>query len=455
MTEKTAMPGKAGEASRLWTKYQCLLITVLVLVSICNTMDRGVLTLVQEHVKRELELSDLQLGLLSGPVFAVFYSLAGLPVARLSERWNRSRLLACCLAFWSAATVLCSTASSFLQIALFRAGVGLGEGGANPISHSLVADTFTARQRGIAMSVLSAAIPLGMVIAPLTIGFVAHEWGWRVAFLVAGLPGLILAPIVWFMVREPRHARTEPVVAGRFHTDLAWMFRNRAFSWVFAAAVFNGIGIMGVGLFTASFLLREYQLNIAQVGTIISIAGAMGLLGTFIGGYLADRFADDRGRSYVLVPAVGAGLSFLAFGLAFRMDTIILGIAFILVGNVMTDLKNGPNWAAVQNIVPSTMRTTASAIFFIAATVLGGGLGGLLVGAFSDVAAANHFTLGDIDQFCVAGHGIAGASAAVDTACREAVAAGLKTTLAVVPVTFLLAMGCFLLASRTIAINHD
>jgi len=455
MNEATASPTGPAEASRGWTRYQFYMIVILVLVSVCNTMDRGVLTLVQEHIKRELALSDLQLGMLSGPVFAIFYSLAGLPVARLSERFNRSRLLAGCLAFWSAATLLCSSAVSFVQIALFRAGVGLGEGGANPISHSLVADTFSVRQRGLAMSVLSAAIPLGMVVAPLTIGFVAHAWGWRAAFLAAGIPGMILAPLVWLTLREPRHERGEPVQNGRFMADMAWLFRNRAFRWVFLAATFNGVGIHGVGIFTTSFLLREYKLNIAEVGTILSVAGAMGLIGTFIGGYLADKFADDRGRSYVLVPAVGAGLSFLAFGLAFRIESVVLGVGLILVGNIVTDLKNGPNWAAVQNIVPSTMRTTASAIFFIAATVFGTGLGGLLVGAFSDIAASNQFVMGNIEQLCVGGRGVEGASAAINAACQQASAAGLRASLAILPITFLGAMACFLLASRTISINHD
>jgi predicted MFS family arabinose efflux permease len=441
--------------SRFWTRYQIYLVVLLVLVSICNTMDRGVLTLVQEHIKSELKLSDLQLGMLSGPFFAIFYSIAGLPVARLSERFNRGRLLACCLAFWSAATLLCSTATSFIQIAAFRAGVGLGEGGANPISHSLVADTFSVKQRGFAMSVLSAAIPMGFVVAPLTIGFVAHEFGWRAAFLAAGIPGLILAPLTWLTMREPRHSRAAVPHNGRFFADLGWLFRNRAFTWVFLAATFNGIGIHGVGLFTTSYLLREYELNIAQAGTILSIAGAMGLLGTFIGGYLADKFADDRGRSYVLVPAVGAGLSFVAFALAFRTGSIAIGVGLILFGNIVTDLKNGPNWAAVQNIVPSTMRTTAAAIFFIAATVFGTGLGGLLVGAFSDIAAARHFQPGDITQFCVGGRGISGVSAAVDVACRGAAATGLRTTLAVLPVTFVVAMACFIMASRTIEINRD
>ncbi|RHW19254.1 MFS transporter [Sphingomonas gilva] len=438
-----------------WSRYQVWLLAVLVMVSVCNTMDRGIVSLLQEAIKTDLKLSDAQLGLISGPAFALFYSIAGLPVARLAERANRPNLLALAVAFWSSMTALCGFAVNFVQLALLRAGVGIGEGGANPISHSLVADQFSVRQRGIAMAVLSAATPISGIIIPLTAGVIAHFHGWRIAFIAAAVPGLILAVVLKLTIREPRLADPERPRPSHFAADLGWLARNRAFVFVFLAAAFNGIGIQGTGIFTTSFLIRNHDLDLAQAGTVMGAIGGVGLLGTFIGGYLADRFADSRGRSYVLVPAAGAVLSFLCFMFAFRLGAFAPALAALLLANVATDLKNGPNFAAVQNIVPSRMRATAAAMFFLAATVVGMGLGATLVGAMSDLAASGAFTAGDYGALCRGGHAVAGAAPGVEAACVDASAAGLRIALGILPCTFLFAALFFWLASRTIRINEE
>jgi predicted MFS family arabinose efflux permease len=417
-------------------------------------MDRGIVSLLQEAIKTDLRLTDVQLGLISGPAFALFYSIAGLPVARLAERMNRPNLLAIAIAFWSTMTALCGAATNFVQLAILRAGVGIGEGGANPISHSLVGDQFSARQRGVAMSILSAATPISGIVIPLTAGIVAHYYGWRTAFFVAAVPGLVLAVILKLTVREPRETATGTRAAPHLRNDLTWLARNRAFVFVFLAAAFNGIGIQGTGIFSTSFLIRNHGLDLAQAGTVMGAFGAVGLIGTFIGGYCADRFSDDRGRSYVLVPAIGAILSFLFYMIAFRLESFIPALVGLLLANVATDLKNGPNFAAVQNIVPSRMRATAAAMFFLAATVVGVAVGAGLVGALSDMAAAQHFG-GDYAQLCPGGHAIDQSIPADEAACTAASAAGLRSALSVLPFTFLLAALFFWLASRTIRINEE
>lgn len=447
--DETALPQRIK-----WTRYQIWLLTVLVLVSVCNTMDRGIVSLLQEAIKTDLRLSDAQLGLISGPAFALFYSIAGLPVARLAERKNRPNLLAIAIAFWSTMTALCGAATSFIQLAILRAGVGIGEGGANPISHSLVGDQFSVRQRGVAMSILSAATPISGIVIPLTAGIVAHYYGWRIAFFVAAVPGLILAVILKLTVREPRQAATATTVRPHLRQDLTWLVRNRAFVFVFLAAAFNGIGIQGTGIFSTSFLIRNHELDLAEAGTVMGAFGAIGLVGTFIGGYCADRFSDDRGRSYVLVPAVGAVLSFVFYMIGFRLEAFAPALAGLLLANLATDLKNGPNFAAVQNIVPSRMRATAAAMFFLAATVVGVAVGAGLVGALSDLAAAQHFGA-DYASLCPGGHAVDPNVAADEAACTAASAAGLRTALGILPFTFLLSATFFWLASRTIRINEE
>jgi predicted MFS family arabinose efflux permease len=440
-----------------WRPYQYYALFLLVLVSVSNYLDRNIVALLQEPIKADLKLSDWQLGLISGPAFALFYSFAGLPVARIAERANRPALLAVCITVWSTMTALCGMAGNFVQMVLLRAGVGIGEGGCNPIAHSIVAETFTVRQRGSAMAVLSAAAPIGGIVAPLLGGFAAHLWGWRVAFLVVGLPGLILALLVLLTLKEPRKTRGTAVHTQSFATDFRWLISNPAFVLVFVAGAFNGIGIQGIGIFTTSFMIREHGLDLAAAGTVVSMFGVMGLLGTFVGGYLADRFADSRGRSYVLVPALGAGLSFLFFIFAYQQSYWPLALALLLLGNVATDLKNGPNFAAVQNIVPSRMRATAAAMFFLAATVVGTTIGAAAVGGLSDLAAARAFGT-DVATFnaaCPGGRAVAGATAEAASACLSAAAGGLKTSLTVLPFVFLVAMTCFYLASRFIRVNTD
>ncbi len=437
-----------------WRPYQIWLLTVLVLVSICNTMDRGIVSLLQESIKTDLRLSDVQLGLISGPAFALFYSVAGLPIARLAERANRSNLLAAAVAFWSAMTGLCGFATGFLHLVVLRAGVGIGEGGANPISHSLVGDQFSVRQRGRAMSVLATATPISGILIPLTAGLIAHFYGWRAAFMAAAIPGLIAALLVKLTLKEPRLGSTTPRLPSRFTADIGWLVRNRAFIFVFLAAAFNGVGIQGTGIFTTSYLIRVQHFDLAEAGTVMGTVGVMGLLGTFIGGYCADRFADTHGRSYVLVPAVGALLSFAFFMIGFRLNLVWPSIGAILLANIATDLKNGPNFAAVQNIVPSRMRATAAAMFFLAATMVGVTFGASLVGFMSDHFAMVSFG-GDYGRMCKGGHAIVSSLAAVDAACASASAAGLKQALGLLPITFLFAATFFWLASRSIRINEE
>ncbi|RHW19271.1 MFS transporter [Sphingomonas gilva] len=441
-----------------WTRYQWLAIGLLLLVNISSALDRYALSNLQEHLKVDLQLTDTQLGFIAGPAFSLFYTLSAIPIARLAERVNRARLLAAVLSFWSGATALCGAATGFVSLALCRMGVGMGEGGCHPISQSTIADSFAPRQRGSAMAIYAAGPPIAAIVAPVLTGAVAHWFGWRVAFLAVGLPGLALAVVLWAILREPRHAAghvarpVQPLLA-----DLGWAFRNRAFLFIFIAGAFNGIGITGIGAFTTSFVMRTQGFNIASAGLVVGALGAMGLVGTFLGGWLADRFADSRGRSYVLVCATGALLSFIFYLIAFSMSAWPLVLLGLLSANLATDLKNGPNFAAIQNIVPSHMRATAAAIFTVASNVIGMGLGALLVGLLSDALTAQMFgdAYGAFTTACPGGHAPAGATAALADACRTASAEGLRLALGLVTTSFLGAAFFFWLANRHCTINEE
>lgn len=439
--------------------YQIYIVALLLLITICNYLDRIVLNVLQEPIKRELGLSDWQLGLLSGPAFALFYSVAGIPVARLAERANRARLMAAVVAVWSTMTALCGFATGFVQLLLCRVGVGMGEGGCLPVSHSLLADNFSMRQRGMVMSVVSTAPSFATILAPIIGGLVAQQWGWRAAFLVVGLPGLVLALITWLTLRDPRDdatAEAKAEIAARprstFAADLGWLLRNPAFVLVVIGGAFIGLAYNGVTVFTVSFMMRSHGLTLAQAGGVVGLSGMLGLAGTFIGGFAADRLADARGRSYVLVPAVGGVLTCLFYVLAFTQQNWTIGLPFLLAAAVAYNLKNGPMYAAVQNIVPGTMRATGAAVFMFGATVVGSMGGPLLAGGVSDSVAARAFpvALGQFHTACPGGRAPKGAAEALAGACAQASASGLQTALVVVSFGFVVAALFLVLASRSL-----
>jgi predicted MFS family arabinose efflux permease len=454
--EAGAEPGARLAAIR-WRPYQIYIVVLLLLVTVCNYLDRIILGVLQEPIKRELALSDSQLGLLSGPAFALFYSVAGIPIARLAERINRAGLMAFVVAFWSAMTAFCGLSQGFVQLLLARVGVGMGEGGCIPISHSLLADNFSMRQRGVVMSVVSTAPSLATIMAPIVGGLVAQQFGWRVAFLTVGLPGLLLAVLVWLTLKEPRaQGLVAAAKADRpkssFVSDFKWLLANRAFVWVFVGGAFIGLAYNATTVFTVSFMIRSHGLTLAQAGGVLGLSGMVGLAGTFIGGFAADRLADDRGRSYVLVPAVGGVLTCLFYVLAFTQSNWAIGMPLLLASSVAYNLKNGPMYAAVQNIVPGTMRATGAAVFMFGATVVGSMIGPLLAGGISDAVAGRRFpaALGRFEAMCPGGHAPKGAAAAIADGCATASAAGLQTALVTVSFGFVLAAVFLVLASRNL-----
>ena len=438
-----------------WTPTQIYSLLLLILLNLSNYLDRTIIGILSQPMKNDLRLEDWQLGVISGPAFALFYSLSGVPIARLAERVNRVTLISGALAIWSTMTALCGAAGNFFHLVLARVGVGAAEGACTPCSHALVSDLFPPRQRGFAMSLLTTSIPIAQLIAPIIGGVVAVAWGWRVAFAVVGLPGVLLAALIFFTMKVPREAAGSTHVhkASSFKADMKILFTNPAFVWLFAASAFMGQSITSTNIFTASYFVRQYELPLTQVGTIVGVgSGLAGLIGTFLGGLLADRYAGKFGRSYPIVCGVGALLAGVFFTIVFTRDAWLLALPFLLLANVSTDMKNGPNVAAAQNLAPSHMRATASAILMVAVICLGSGIGPIVLGAISDHVAATSFpaALGGFKEMCVGGRAADGASTELVAACARASAAGLRGGLMAPCVTFFLAGICFIQSGRAI-----
>lgn len=452
VNEAPTAPGRTWNGRQIWV------LALLFIVVTSNYVDRSILPILQEVVKHDLQLTDWQLGLVAGPSFGIFYALAGLPSARWAERTNRAHVLPIILTVWSSMTALCGAAQNFFMLGLARAGVGLGEGGCIPISHSLVSDYFPVRQRGLAISILSASASAGGFIAASVGSIVAQTWGWRVAFAAVGVPGLLLAVLVRFTLKDPRadQPKSEAKRSG-FLADVGFLLKNPTFVLVFLANASCSLGNAGILMFTGSYFIRTYQLKLVQVGAIYAAClGVAGLCGSLLSGVISDRFAGQRGRSYVLTPAIGVGLASLLFAAAFTAPAWPLAVAVLLPAYVCLDMKQ-PSLAAVQGLAPPHMRATAAALMFLGITCCGTGFGPPVVGAISDLVASQHLPaqLGALAHACPGGRAPHGAAQPVVTACRTALASGVRAGLLTACGFFAVSAALFLTAATRINLKLD
>lgn len=447
--------GEGPKKPRIWTPYRVYVLLILTLVAVCNYMDRLSLSIVQDLIKEELHLSDGQLGLLGGPMFGLFFTICGIPVARMAERTNRAKLLAGCVVFWSIMTSLCGAAMGFFSLAAARMGMGAGEGGCVPIVQATVADTFRTKKRGLAMSFVSAGAPIASILLPLLLPPIVAIWGWRAAFYALAIPGILLGLVVWFTVRDARATGESDAKIvkekGVFFKDLSWLLKNKAYVLLFVGGGAIGTAISSIGLFKVSFLLRVHEFSLVEAGQVWSIAGMVGLLGSFTGGFLADRFSDvSNAKSYLITPAVATLLTFILYATGFLAASPVVSVVALVLAGFAYNLKNGPIFAAIQLIVPSTMRATGAAVHMFAATTIGSIVGPTFAGFTSDFMAASMYGTG-ISEFlaaCPGGKAPDGASLEAMAQCTNAAAEGLRWALVAVASVFLLACAALFGAAR-------
>ncbi len=410
-------------------------LTLLLIVYICNFVDRNILSIVAQPMKEELKLADWQVGLLGGLAFALFYVTAGLPIARLAERRNRVKIISVLLVIWSVMTAVCGLAQNFLQMLLARIGVGAGEAGCSPASHSLIADYFPRGQRTTALAIYSMGIPAGPLIAGLVGGWAAQEYGWRAAFFVVGLPGLFLSVIVWLTLPEPPRGRYDPAPPAdskipSFIDVLVHLYRKPTFLHIAAGSTLATFANYSISTFAVPYLLRGYSLNIAQAGTAYGLlTGISAVAGTALGGWLVDRYGATDKRYYVLIPAAGVIVSGPLYILVLMQTNLALMALTVIVPAVVHYLYLGPTYGMTANMVDARMRATASAIVLFTLNLFGLGLGPLVTGIFSDYFASRAFAAGDFLAACPGGRAPADAAASLAGACQSASFEGLRTAL--------------------------
>ncbi|MDB5452652.1 MAG: major facilitator family transporter protein [Caulobacteraceae bacterium] len=407
--------GSEERSGYLTGRYWGYSVGLLTLVYAFNFVDRQIVNILAEYIKRDLGLRDWQLGVLTGFSFALVYGLVGIPVARLAERRHRPLIIAISAGVWSIFTAVCGFAGTFTQLAIARFGVGLGEAGATPASHSLIVNYTPPEKRGRALSLYQTGVPLGGLIGMALGGIVADLYGWRAAFFIAGAPGIIIAVVVALTLVEPR--KTAPQAArpqASFKRDAAFLLAKRAFPLFAVGGSLIALRGYGTQAFIASFFFRihggeiqayadrinqAFGTHLGQAGLIGIFLGLLGgiasILGTIIGGFLMDHWSRKNVRHLSAVTAIPQLIAapFLVVGLLWHGA---LG-AFILMTlpTFFSAMSIGPVWAGIQSLATPATRATATAVAALATAFIGLGLGPLLVGVISDLLAAAGLTTGD------------------------------------------------------------
>lgn len=405
------------------------LLALLMLVYMSNFVDRTIIGTLAEPIKQELLLADWQLGLVSGLAFALFYSVLGLPVAYLADRYNRVTIVSLSLAVWSAMTAICGMAQNFTQLLLARAGVGMGEAGCTPPAHSIIADTFPPEQRASALGVYSLGMPLGSLFGALAAGWIATEHGWRMAFVIVGLPGVLLALLLKLTVREPVRGRFDkgPVVTTSYGEVLKVVLGNAGLIQLFTSLTLVAFAAFGLVVFAVPLLLRGFNLSLVEAAAGYGlVAGIAAAVGTGSGGFVSDLVGKYNPSWRLQTPAIGLILAgpLLIAGL-WSGNLIVLG-CLAAVAILLRDLHVGAMLGMLHNSVPAHMRAKATALLLVLTSLVGLGLGPLFVGWVSDVAANAAFAgSGAYGSVCLPGGEAAGTAV-----CADASFAGLRTSLA-------------------------
>jgi MFS family permease len=379
--------------------YKHYLLSVLTVVLLFNYVDRVALGLLLQDVKIDLQLTDTQLGFLTGLAFALFYSVMGIPIARWADRGNRVTIISITVALWSAMVSLCGMAGSFLQLLLIRVGVAVGEAGCIPPAFSLIADYFSRSERPRATAIYQLGGGLSVVVGYLLAGWANTHYGWRVTFMLLGAPGLALAALAWFTLREPRrmnaaqmaeflpsHA-SAPSAAETPSLKVIYgiLWSSRTFRHLLFCISVQSFFNVGIGQWLPTFFIRSYGFTSGEIAPwFAAIYGFAGLAGAYLGGHLLSRHAANNERLQLVMitfAIVSAGVLLI---LVYFSPTPYVAFGLLALVAIGLNTSNGPLFATIQTLVPERMRAVSLAIVYLFANLIGMGLGPLVAGVLSD-----------------------------------------------------------------------
>lgn len=359
---------------------------LLTAVYALNFLDRTIFNVLIEPIKKEFALSDTMMGLLAGFGFVLFYSLLGIPIARVADRLNRRNIVALAFAFWSAMTALCGMATSVTALAFARIGVGIGESAGTPASQSIVADLFSKNERPRALGIYAVGTYLGVFLGYFIGGYVNQHYGWRMAFFSAGLPGIALAAVLWLTISEPkRGAMAETFTPEPLGPTLRFLGSQQTFVIVLIGFCLTTYTNYATAAWIPPFLARVHHLTSAEIGTYAgTFKGLAGMAGTLVGGLVVARISKRDDRWKLWAPAITSGMAGPVFALCLLTPDFATMVAALALASFMVGFHLGPIFAIAQTVARPSMRALASALVLLTATCFGQGVGPLAVGMIND-----------------------------------------------------------------------
>ena len=394
MTDSTAAAENANNPYAS-TKAAYYALGILTIVYSINFIDRQLLSILQESIKADLMLSDAQLGLLTGFAFAVFYTFAGLPIASLADRSNRRNIVAISLTIWSGMTAISGLAQNYWQLLAARVGVGIGEAGGSPPSHSMISDIFPPEKRASAIGFYSTGISIGILFGFLFGGWLNEFFGWRVAFFVVGVPGVLLALVLYLTVPEPIRGLAENKASTGDNPSMMTVFKvllsRRSFLFMALGAAMNAFAGYSTANWVASFMIRTHQMPTGELGTWLAlIIGVGGAIGVFGSGVIADKLGKTDKRWYMWVAVCACVISIPLQISTFWVDDPYTALMCMTIPSILANAYLGPTIASVHSMVGLKMRAVSSALLFFILNIIGLGMGPTTVGLVSDLLADQH-----------------------------------------------------------------
>ena len=378
--------------------YRNYVLLVLVLVNTINFIDRTAISVLAPSIQEEFQVSNTMIGLVMGIAFTFFYATLAFPIARLVDKRQRNVILGAIVAIWSGMTALCGAAASFAQLFLFRVGVGIGEAGAGPASHSLIGDYFRKEDRPRAIGLFSLGVPFGIFLGLWISGQLVDSIGWRWTFVALGAPGIVLALLAWLTIREPKRGgldSEEDLKQMRAGDDIPLfecirlLWASPTFKVMSFAAAPSALCGYGMNLWMPSFIQRVYELQQSELSLQLGLAiGVGGGFGAWLGGAITGKAAERDPRAFLTYPAITMVVFALAMFVAMFTSSLNIVYAAIFVAAFTQFYLMGPFFAVVQRLAPLNGRAVATAFFFFILAMIGLGIGPLYVGYVNDLLSS-------------------------------------------------------------------